>query len=50
MLNGLFFAVTLAFYSAIVFGIWKIFQIGRDVAEIKAVLREMRRGETIEGN
>lgn len=33
-------ALSLAFYLAIVFAIWKVFQIGRDVSEIKRMLRD----------
>jgi hypothetical protein len=42
LITAILAALTLGFYSAIVFGIWKIFQIARDVAEIKRILRAMR--------
>jgi hypothetical protein len=42
---GLYWALTLGFYSAVVFAIWKLFQIGRDVSEIKKMLTNILQGQ-----
>ena len=35
--------VTIIVYGVILFGVYKLFQIGSDVSEIKELLREIRR-------
>jgi hypothetical protein len=39
---GLYWALTLGFYSAVIFAIWKIFQIGREISEIRKLLTDIR--------
>jgi hypothetical protein len=39
---GLYWALTLGFYSAVVFAIWRLFQIGREISEIKKRLMDIR--------
>ena len=43
---GFYWALTLGFYSAVAFTIWKVFQIGREVSEIKRLLLEIRTHQT----
>jgi hypothetical protein len=42
---GLYWAVSLGFYSAVAFAIWKLFQIGRDVSAIKKMLSDITQSQ-----
>ena len=44
---GLYWALTLGFYSAVAFAIWRLFQIGREVSEIKRLLMDIRAHQTL---
>jgi hypothetical protein len=39
---GLYWAFELGFYSVVAFTIWKVFQISREVSEIKKLLLDIR--------
>jgi hypothetical protein len=43
---GLFWALTICFYSAVAFAIWRIFQIGR-LSEIKRLLLDIRADQNL---
>jgi hypothetical protein len=42
---GLYWVLTLGFYSAVGFAIWRLFQIGRDVSEVKKILMDIRQNQ-----
>lgn len=42
-----YWVLTLGFYSAVAFAIWKLFQIGREVSEVKQILMDIRQNQTL---
>ena len=46
LMVSLYWALTFGFYAAAAFAMWRVFQIGRGVSEIKKMLMEIRQNQS----